>query len=393
MEDEDIERGEVNNRFNGYRLIRRHSARSQYLFRAERLVDQEFIISCGEAGDGFVECNMMSGDRVGMFAVPSMEQPYGAWLAAHVANAMQSAEGRLRLVDPEGNIFCTQRIGDRFVCIREWEGVAEGVPSSILRELSVLRRISHPNIVRLLDVSCSPGQFFSVFELMDRTLRDYLRNARSAGDDVLPETVKGFARQLILGVEHLHENLIMHRDLQPYCLVIDQHLTLKIGDFSIARGFSIPLRSYTHEVVTLWYRAPEILLGSTVYGPQIDMWSCGCILAEMGLKYLFRGDSEIGQLFMVFQQLGTPTVQQWPGLRELPHFKEVFPQWRKRPWPTNLIVRLGGDGVDLLEGLLTYDPMQRLSAKRALRLEYLSVAERADGDDIDDLARRLALVA
>lgn len=122
----------------------------------------------------------------------------------------------------------------------------------------------------------------------------------------------------------------MHRDLKPSNLLVDQKgQHIKLADFGLARTFGLPLKSYTHEVVTLWYRAPEILLGQKVYSTAVDMWSIGCIFFEMAHKRpLFYGDSEIGQIFKIFKILGTPTDETWQGIGELPDFKMSFPKWR-----------------------------------------------------------------
>jgi cyclin-dependent kinase len=111
-------------------------------------------------------------------------------------------------------------------------------------------------------------------------------------------------------------------------VLIDKNGNLKLADFGLARAFGIPLRSYTHEVVTLWYRAPEVLLGSKLYSTTVDIWSIGCIFGEMVLKQaVFPGDSEIDQLFRVFRILGTPNEEMWPGVSQLPDYKETFPHW------------------------------------------------------------------
>lgn len=121
----------------------------------------------------------------------------------------------------------------------------------------------------------------------------------------------------------------MHRDLKPNNLLIDdagQHV--KIVDFDLIRPFGLPLKSYTHEVVSLWYRAPEVLLGSHVYGPAIDIWSIGCVFYELAHRRpIFYGESEVGQLFKIFECLGTPNESLWQGSSQLPEMKFTFPKW------------------------------------------------------------------
>lgn len=153
-------------------------------------------------------------------------------------------------------------------------------------------------------------------------------------------------------------------------LLIDQNGVLKLADFGLARCFGIPLRPYTHEVVTLWYRAPEILLGSKYYALAMDMWSVGCIFAELVLgRALFPGDSEIDELFRIFRVLGTPNEAAWPGVTELPDFKPIFPNWQAQNL-RGIFPTLGEEGVDLMDQLLAYYPVHRISAKRALKHQY-----------------------
>ncbi len=145
---------------------------------------------------------------------------------------------------------------------------------------------------------------------------------------------------------------------------------LKLADFGLARAIGIPVRTYTHEIVTLWYRAPEVLLGSKHYSTAVDMWSVGCIFAEMASQTpLFPGDSEIDELFKIFRILGTPTEASWPGVSQLPDYKSSFPQWPSVPL-AKAVPHLDEPGIDLLGKMLIYDPGKRISAKRALEHPY-----------------------
>lgn len=124
----------------------------------------------------------------------------------------------------------------------------------------------------------------------------------------------------------------MHRDLKPQNLLIDKNGVIKLADFGLARAFGLPVKTYTHEVVTLWYRAPEILLGQKQYSTPVDIWSIGCIYAEMAQRRaLFAGDSEIDQIFKIFQAQGTPNENHWPSALKLQDFKPTFPKWKGIP--------------------------------------------------------------
>ena len=135
-----------------------------------------------------------------------------------------------------------------------------------------------------------------------------------------------------------------------------------------ARAFALPIQPLTHEVITLWYRAPEILLGGKLYSVAVDIWSVACIIVEMITgQPLVPGDSEIDQLFKIFRLLGTPSESVWPGVSQLPDWKSTFPQWSSKPLAEH-IPMLNNDPllVDLLSRMLAYDPSYRISARDAL---------------------------
>ncbi|XP_072207726.1 cyclin-dependent kinase 3 [Excalfactoria chinensis] len=244
----------------------------------------------------------------------------------------------------------------------------EGVPSTAIREISLLKELKHPNIVRLLDVVHSQKKLYLVFEYLNQDLKKYLDSSQT-GEFPL-SLVKNYLFQLLQGVSFCHSHRVIHRDLKPQNLLINEAGAIKLADFGLARAFGVPLRTYTHEVVTLWYRAPEILLGCKYYSTAVDMWSIGCIFAEMVTrKALFQGDSEIDQLFRIFRVLGTPTEATWPGVSQLPDYKGDFPQWARKEMK-EIVPNLDRHGRDLLAQLLLYDPSKRISAKAALSHQY-----------------------
>jgi serine/threonine protein kinase len=176
----------------------------------------------------------------------------------------------------------------------------------------------------------------------------------------------------------------MHRDLKPSNLLLDdQGHQIKLADFGLARSFGLPLKTYTHEVVTLWYRAPEILLGQSVYSPAVDLWSVGCIFYEMAHgKPLFYGDSEISQLFKIFQVLGTPTDAIWQGSEELPFMKSSFPKWSVDSLEklSEKCFNFNQDlqAVDLLSKLVQLEPSKRLTVKQALNHPFFKSEEKLE---------------
>lgn len=255
------------------------------------------------------------------------------------------------------------------------EAEDEGVPSTAIREISLLKELRDENIVRLFDIVHQENKLYLVFEFLDLDLRKYMDNVsrqKNSEFGMGPEIVRKFTYQLIRGIFYCHAHRILHRDLKPQNLLIDKEGNLKLADFGLARAFGIPLRTYTHEVVTLWYRAPEVLLGSRHYSTAIDMWSIGCIFAEMAMRNpLFPGDSEIDEIFKIFKVLGTPTDDVWPGVQQLPDYKDSFPSWSGVPL-RKAVPQLDSAGLDLLKGMLVYDPAGRTSAKRCLNHSYFS---------------------
>merc|ERR1719265_1577802 len=190
---------------------------------------------------------------------------------------------------------------------------------------------------------------------------------KALGTPLQPTTIRNLNFQLCRGVEFCHASRIIHRDIKPQNLLIDHRMRLKIADFGLARAFTLPVPKYTHEVVTVWYRPPEILLGAPLYSLPVDIWSIGCVMAEMATGGpLFDGDSEIDTIFKIFQKLGTPTEHNWPGLSELPDFKPTFPKWPGKSWSQikTTLQQVGHDGVNLLERMMVYDPRRRISARR-----------------------------
>mmetsp|Transcript_44058 Transcript_44058/g.82382 ORF Transcript_44058/g.82382 Transcript_44058/m.82382 type:complete len:406 (+) Transcript_44058:3-1220(+) len=258
----------------------------------------------------------------------------------------------------------------------------EGVPATAIREVSLLKECDHPNVIRLYEVLSKERALYLVFEYVDMDLRAYLKRN---GPFRNPEALKNAAWQCIRGTEHCHSIRILHRDLKPQNVLVDvTGRRLKLADFGLARAFSVPLRAYTHEVVTLWYRAPEILLGQRKYATPTDIWSLGCIVAEMATNnVLFPGDSQIDTLFRIFRLVGTPSEEVWPGVSTLRDFTQEFPKWAHTEF---VDVRqkgpaLGQEGLDVINQCLRCNPVERASARQLLQhpfFEDLVAAEPAE---------------
>ncbi|XP_077469471.1 cyclin-dependent kinase 1 [Stigmatopora argus] len=254
------------------------------------------------------------------------------------------------------------------------ESEEEGVPSTAVREVSLLQELKHPNVVRLLDVLMQESRLYLIFEFLSMDLKKYLDSIPS-GKYMDPMLVKSYLYQILEGIYFCHCRRVLHRDLKPQNLLIDNKGVIKLADFGLARAFGVPVRVYTHEVVTLWYRAPEVLLGSPRYSTPVDVWSAGTIFAELATKKpLFQGDSEIDQLFRIFRTLGTPDNDVWPDVESLPDYKSTFPKWK----PSNMasmVKNLDKNGLSLLAQMLAYNPPKRISTREAMTHPYF--------DDLD----------
>jgi cell division cycle 2-like protein len=191
----------------------------------------------------------------------------------------------------------------------------------------------------------------------------------------LASEIKRLLLQLTSGVAYLHENWILHRDLKTSNLLLNNRGLLKIADFGMARyvGDPPPPR-LTQLVVTLWYRAPELLLGTKTYGAAVDMWSVGCIFGELITREpLLQGKNEVDQMSHIFELCGVPTEESWPGFRRLPNARTL--RLPKSSLTTGSVIRarfpnMTNAGAGLLNALLSLDPDRRPSAKEMLQHEY-----------------------
>ena len=244
----------------------------------------------------------------------------------------------------------------------------EGIPSTAIREISLLKELNHINIVKLYEVLHSPKKLTLVFEYVEQDLKKLIDSSNGKGLDM--KLVKSLLYQLLKGVDYIHKNKVLHRDLKPQNLLISKDNIVKIGDFGLARGYGIPVKNYTHEVVTLWYRPPDVLLGNKTYGTTVDMWSIRCIFAEMvSGKPLFPGNSESDQLKQIFKIKGTPSEKYAPSLKEFSEWgvgENNFENCQEQDFH-KLFPNLDEKGIDLLQKFLQLEPTKRISAEGALK--------------------------
>ncbi|XP_036884559.1 cyclin-dependent kinase 16-like [Sturnira hondurensis] len=250
----------------------------------------------------------------------------------------------------------------------------EGLPCTAIWEMSLLKDLKHANIVTLLDIIHMENSLTLVFEYLDKDLQRYLDDC---GAIINMHNVKLFLFQLLRGLAYCHRKKVLHRDLNPRNLLINRRGELKLADFGLARTKSVLTKTYSNEVATLWYRPPDLLLGSSHYSTHIDMWGVGCIFYEMATgQPLFPGSTVEEQLHVIFRILGTPTEETWPGILSNADFKaHNYPRycaealWSHAP-------RLDSDGADLLTKLLQFEGRNRLSAEDAMKHPFfLSLGE------------------
>ena len=249
-----------------------------------------------------------------------------------------------------------------------------GLPQLVVREISIHKALKHPNVVALYDVVRCEKKIALVFEFVDQSLCDVLSKHRASGG--LPTVlIKSYTMQMFAGIAFCHSQRVIHRDIKPRNILVDRTGTLKLSSLTFA-STTRPTSTLTHEVVTIWYRCPEILLGAKHYSTAIDIWSIGCIIAELASdEPLFAGAGpEIVQLILIFQLLGTPTEETWAGVKQLRDYNPMFPRWHAKDLGAQF-PRLDEEGVALLARTLACDPARRISAAEAMDMPYLHEAD------------------
>lgn len=240
----------------------------------------------------------------------------------------------------------------------------DGIPPSSVREVCILKSLNHPNILKLREVICEDMKITMACEFMEKDLKNFLVKPRMS-----PDLLRSYAFQLLCGTKYLHRIGIVHRDIKPENILINKHGFLKLGDFGSAAYCFHPIPYELDEVKTPWYLAPEILINAPVHGTEIDIWSAGCVIAEMARGNLFMGDSKVDQIIKITEVLGFPLEEEYPDFyrfkcsnipiadKEKPDFKQFF---------KNVDPLL----VDLLSKMLQMNPEKRINAEEALEHPY-----------------------
>jgi cyclin-dependent kinase 10 len=255
----------------------------------------------------------------------------------------------------------------------------EGFPISALREISILKSLNHENIVSVQEICVGDGleNVFMVMEyceqdmayLMDNVMSKYPEKAYKVAE------VKCLMTQLLKGVAYLHDKDIIHRDLKLSNILLTSKGILKIADFGLARTVDDPM---TPRVVTLWYRAPEVLFGDTHYTKAIDMWSVGCIFGEFLLSTpLLPGKNEPQQILLICRLLGSPNTRIWPEMRTLPLYETVKLPSIEYDSVKTTFSKSGLKAQNLLQDMLIYSSKARITAKEAMDNGYFRENPRA----------------
>ena len=292
-----------------------------------------------------------------------------------------------------------------------------GISQSAIREMALCTELTHPNVINTVEIILEDKCIFIVFEYAEHDLLQIIHHHTQPSRHAIPaRTIKSIMYQLLAGLLYLHRSWVMHRDLKPANIMVTNVGEVKIGDLGLARLFYRPLNSlFTGDkvVVTIWYRAPELLLGGRHYTPAIDLWACGCIFAELlSLRPIFKGEEakmdnkktvpfQRNQMQKIVEILGMPSKDRWPLLSSMPEFGQLgnlaagnhrvnnpqgIDHWywaalKSAKYPANNSAGTPGtQGLALLQGLLEYDPQKRLTAEQALQHPYFT----AEGQKPDE---------
>ncbi|KAJ5408243.1 hypothetical protein N7509_002126 [Penicillium cosmopolitanum] len=252
----------------------------------------------------------------------------------------------------------------------------DGLAMDAIREVKYLQELSHPNVIALHDVFSKHENLHLVLEFLpggdlEMLIRD--QNVQYGAADI-----KAWMGMLARGVWFCHENYVLHRDIKPNNLLIAADGEVKLADFGLARSFADPYLNMTHQVITRWYRPPELLYGARQYSGAVDVWSMGMVFAELLLRVPFvAGNTDLDQISKICEAFGTPTEENWPGVTKLPYYIEtdssqIIPtsgrDFFSRQFPT-----AGPVGADLLMSMCTLDPRKRITAVQALRHKWWTI--------------------
>ena len=258
------------------------------------------------------------------------------------------------------------------------EGERDGFPVTAVREIKLLQSLRHKNIVNLQEVMVEKNDCFMVFEYLSYDLTGLLNHPTFKLDHAQR---KDLSQQLFQGLDYLHKRGVLHRDIKAANILVSNEGILKLADFGLARFYAKHHQlDYTNRVITIWYRSPELLLGETRYNASVDVWSAACVMVEIFSRYaIFAGDgSELSQLDKIYNVLGTPNRQDWPGLADMAWFELLRPNFkRKSTFAEKYGSKMTPAAFELLSAMFNYDPTKRPTAAEVLQHAYFTSEEPA----------------
>ena len=273
---------------------------------------------------------------------------------------------------------CRNKETGKYVAIKKFKEIEDKlVQKTMKRELKMLQMLKHDNVVDFQEAFIYKGNLFLVFEYVEKNLLEVLEKSP---DGLNPKLIRSFVFQMCKAVHYLHINKMIHRDVKPENLLIDENMNLKLCDFGFARKINLNEKNnnvdaMTDYVATRWYRSPELLLSNGIYGPEVDYWAIGCIMGELADgNPMFPGENEIDQLDCIIKVLGNLPQELVNMFYENPIYnrKELLKVSRPESLERRYMGKLGPTAIDFLKGLLQLDPSKRINDETVFKHKYFA---------------------